>query len=131
MDPELSSNDRSFTERWDAGCDSRLLLEEADRRIAILQRANRLLSEQLASAHETTVPQTPLCDGEVRVIYEHGEPTGVRDDTGFLCHFHRVNHWSGQEDRYREELARRARQAEVVAAALRGAQKATDQSHGA
>jgi hypothetical protein len=57
----------------------------------------------------------------VRVIYEHGQPKGVRDTTGYLCFFNRVNKYDGQEDRYRNELALRARQAEVIAAALRGA----------
>lgn len=61
----------------------------------------------------------PLCDGEVRVIYQHGEPTGVRDTSGYLCHFNRVPKWPGQEDRYRNELALRARQAEAIATALR------------
>lgn len=64
-------------------------------------------------------PSMPLCDGEVRVIYEHGEPTGVRDTGGYLCFFNRVSKWEGQEDRYRNELALRARQAEAIANALR------------
>jgi hypothetical protein len=65
----------------------------------------------------------PLCDAEVRVIYEFGEPTGVRDTGGYLCHFNRVTKWQGQEDRYRNELALRARQAEAIATALRSALK--------
>jgi hypothetical protein len=79
---------------------------------------------QRAKTFVDPVPARPLCDGEVRVIYEHGEPSGVRDDGGYLCHFNRVPKWSGQEDRYRRELALRARQAEVIANALRGAVKA-------
>lgn len=71
-------------------------------------------------------PGNPLSDGEVCVIYEHGEPTGVRDRTGFLCHFNRVSKYAGQEDRYRRELALRARQAEVIAAALRSAQETSE-----
>lgn len=63
-----------------------------------------------------------LCDGPVRVIYEHGEPCGVRDDSGYLCFFNRVSKWPGQEERYRGELALRARQAEVIALALGSAQ---------
>lgn len=66
----------------------------------------------------------PLCDGEVRVIYEHGEPHGVRDTTGYLCFFNRVAKWPEQPDRYREEMALRVRQADVIADALRRA-KAT------
>ncbi len=69
----------------------------------------------------------PLCDGEVRVInHSNGEPTGVRDDAGFICHFHHVTNWSGQEDRYRKELALRARQAEAIANALRSAVEPSD-----
>lgn len=63
---------------------------------------------------------SPLCDGEVRLVYQHGEPHGIRDTSGYLCFFHRVSKWPGQEARYRSELALRARQADAIAAALRG-----------
>lgn len=90
-------------------------------RISHLYRneAERLGSKLSSSAVETKAE--PLCDGEVRVIYEHGEPTGVRDAGGYLCFFNRVTKWPGQEDRYRKELALRARHAEVIANALRSA----------
>lgn len=68
----------------------------------------------------TSKDESPLCDGEVRLIYEHGEPHGVRDSTGYLCFFQRVSKLPAQEERYRRELALRARQAEDIAAALRG-----------
>jgi hypothetical protein len=66
---------------------------------------------------------SPLCDGEVRVVYVHGEPSGVRDASGYLCQFNRIPKWEGQEDRYRSELTLRARQAEAIATALRSAEK--------
>jgi len=68
----------------------------------------------------------PITDGPVQIVYGPSiragqEPLGIRDRIGFLCHFNRVNHYEGQEERYREELALRARQVEVIAAALNGA----------
>jgi hypothetical protein len=43
-----------------------------------------------------------------------------------LCHFNRVTKWPGQEERYRSELALRARQAEAIATALRASVKASE-----
>lgn len=81
----------------------------------------RALRDWLTKALPVETSALPLCDGEVRIIYEHGEPKGVRDTTGYLCFFNRVNKYDGQEDRYRKELALRARHAEVIANALRSA----------
>lgn len=99
----------------------------ADETTGDLERCQRVNAELVAElkalrcAPETTAP--PLCDGEVHVVYEHGEPKGVRDATGYLCHLNRVPKWPDQEERYRKELALRAQQAEVIAKALRGAVK--------
>lgn len=78
----------------------------------------------LGLSHETA--ESPLCDGEIRLIYEHGEPKGVRDTSGFLCFFNHVTKYEGQEERYRRELALRARQAEVIADALRRAENGSE-----
>ncbi len=44
---------------------------------------------------------------EVQIIYEHGEPQGIRDRGGFLLHFNSVQKYLGQEERYRQELVER------------------------
>ncbi len=96
--------------------------EDSDDGVAYVRSDMLRQAIALIPSDETTAE--PLCDGEVRVIrYSNGEPTGIRDDTGFICHFHRVTNWSGQEERYREERALRARQAEVIAKALRSAEE--------
>jgi hypothetical protein len=64
---------------------------------------------------------TPVCDADLRLIFEHGEPSGIRDRTGFLCHFRRVPKFSGQEERYRTELAQRARLADFLLESLKRA----------
>ena len=58
-------------------------------------------------------------EGNLRLIFEHGEPHGIRDTRGFMLHFHRVPKFSGQEERYRNELAQRARLADFLLEALR------------
>ncbi len=62
---------------------------------------------------------SPLVDGSVTLIEEHGEPYGIRDGSGFIVMFNPVFHWSGQEMRYRVELSRRKRLAELLLKTLR------------
>ena len=40
----------------------------------------------------------------LKIIYEHGQPHGIRDEGGFLFFFHKVSKYTGQDERYREEL---------------------------
>jgi len=40
-----------------------------------------------------------------QLIYEHGQPYGIRDVNGFLFMFTKVTKFSNQEERYRRELA--------------------------
>jgi protoheme ferro-lyase len=56
--------------------------------------------------------------GIVRVIYEHGEPHGIRDDSGFICFFNSVPKYSGQEDRYRQECEDRIEIADFLCESL-------------
>ena len=46
--------------------------------------------------------------GTVRVVYQHGDPHCLRDDSGVICFFPRVTKFPGQDDRYRRELQERA-----------------------
>ncbi len=54
-------------------------------------------------------------------MYEHGECIGIRDTTGYLLHFNRVNRYDGQDERYRQELDRRRRLVDLLLATLRSA----------
>lgn len=92
-----------------------------------MREAYEALSGDSSATETKAFP--PLCDGAVQVIYERGEPSGVRDATGYLCFFNRVTKWPGQEERYRQELALRARHAEVIANALRGVQETSTKSY--
>jgi hypothetical protein len=56
--------------------------------------------------------------GSVRVIYEHGEPHCVRDDSGVICLFNPVTKFPGQDERYRREMRERAAIADFVCRAL-------------
>ena len=45
-----------------------------------------------------------ICDSELRIIYKHGQPEGIRDKGGFLFFFPKVSKYEGQEERYRLEI---------------------------
>lgn len=57
-------------------------------------------------------------DGEVRIIYENGQPHGIRDDGGYLLFFPKVQKYSGQEERYITELQEVFALAEKIKKAL-------------
>jgi hypothetical protein len=56
--------------------------------------------------------------GQVRVIYEHGEPHCIRDDSGVICSFNAVTKFPGQEERYLRELNDRQQIAGFICKAL-------------
>lgn len=41
---------------------------------------------------------------KLEVIYKHNKPYGIRDSTGFLFFFPQITKYSGQEERYRDEI---------------------------
>lgn len=41
---------------------------------------------------------------EAKVIYQHNKPHGIRNKNGYLLFFPRISKYSGQEERYRNEL---------------------------
>jgi len=61
--------------------------------------------------------------GSVRVIYEHGEPHGIRDDSGYICFFNSVTKFPGQDDRYRREIVERQEIADFMCDALNSADR--------
>jgi hypothetical protein len=43
-------------------------------------------------------------DGELQIIHENGQPYGIRDKGGYLLFFPKVSKYTGQEQRYIEEI---------------------------
>jgi hypothetical protein len=41
---------------------------------------------------------------KLQIIYNSGLPYGIRDETGYLFFFRKIDKWSGQEERYRQEI---------------------------
>ena len=41
---------------------------------------------------------------ELKIIYKHNKPYGIRDSGGFLFFFTNIFKYSGQEERYRQEI---------------------------
>jgi hypothetical protein len=42
--------------------------------------------------------------GKLEVIHKHGQPYGIRDAGGYLLFFPRVTKYTGQEQRYVDEV---------------------------
>ncbi|HQZ67729.1 MAG TPA: hypothetical protein PLY87_21715 [Planctomycetaceae bacterium] len=76
-------------------------------------------NENASSPVEAVV--MPVLHGDVRLVYEWGEPRGIRDDHGFICFFNPVAKFSGQEERYQRELDERRQTVEFILQALRSA----------
>lgn len=41
---------------------------------------------------------------EIKIIYKNHKPYGIRDSGGFLFFFSKIDHYTGQDERYREEI---------------------------
>ena len=41
---------------------------------------------------------------DLKIIYEHNAPHGIRDTTGYLFFFTEISKYQGQEERYRQEI---------------------------
>lgn len=41
---------------------------------------------------------------DLKIIYKHHKPYGIRDEGGFLFFFTEISKYSGQEERYRNEI---------------------------
>jgi hypothetical protein len=60
-----------------------------------------------------------LCDNGVRIVYEHGRPSGIRDSGGYLFFFSDIMKYEGQDERYRQEREQQQALAEFLLAALK------------
>lgn len=63
----------------------------------------------------------PICDSGLQIVYEHGAPKGIRDSGGYLFFFPRVSKYTGQEERYRLEVAQQLALADYLLGSLREA----------
>ena len=59
-----------------------------------------------------------VCDEKLQIIYEHGQPKGIRDVSGYLFFFTTVQKYTGQEERYRKALEKRYALADYLLKAL-------------
>ena len=58
-------------------------------------------------------------DGKLEVIHKNGQPYGIRDARGYLLFFPKVTKYTGQEQRYVEEIQECYSLAEKIMSALR------------
>jgi hypothetical protein len=63
----------------------------------------------------------PIVDGNIEIIYKHNKPYGIKDKRGFLFFFTDVNKYSGQEERYRQEIEQQFNLADYLLGALKKA----------
>ena len=52
------------------------------------------------------------------VIHKHNKPQGIRDETGFLFFFAGISKYTGQEERYRQEVQEQYELADFLLNAL-------------
>ena len=64
------------------------------------------------------MPERPTT--ELQIIYKNNKPYGIRDSTGFLFFFTNISKYSGQEERYRQEIDRQYKLADFLLKALEG-----------
>jgi len=55
---------------------------------------------------------------DVKIIYKHNKPYGIRDKGGFLFFFSGINKYQNQEERYREEIEERFKLADYLKSKL-------------
>jgi len=59
----------------------------------------------------------------LKIVYKHGQPHGIRDENGFLLFFPRVDKYTGQDERYREEIEEQYALADYLLSSLKGRNK--------
>lgn len=62
--------------------------------------------------------RVPVCGSDVRIVYRYNRPYGIRDKGGYLLFFTDRHKYSGQEERYRQELEQQFKLADYLLAAL-------------
>jgi len=78
-------------------------------------------SKQEVGAVPSNAGVMPVVGGKVEIIYKHNKPYGIRDAGGFLFFFTDVCKYTGQEERYRQEIEQQFRLADYLSDALKKA----------
>jgi ribosomal protein S27AE len=60
----------------------------------------------------------PLTDGHLEIIYYYAKPLGIRDGNGFLFFFSDIPKYTGQEERYSQEIEQQCELANFLLSAL-------------
>ena len=55
----------------------------------------------------------------LKIIYKHNKPNGIRDESGFLLFFPDITKYQGQEERYRSEVEEQYKLADFLLSALK------------
>lgn len=55
----------------------------------------------------------------LEIIFQHGKPYGIRDSGGYLLFFPTVSKYTGQQERYKKELAEQVELANKVMAGIK------------
>lgn len=55
----------------------------------------------------------------MKIIYKNNKPYGIRDDGGFLFFFVKISKYTGQEERYRQEIEEQFELADFLLEALK------------
>lgn len=58
-------------------------------------------------------------DRQLKIIYRHNKPYGIRDKGGFLLFFTEISKYSGQEERYRQEAEEQDKLADYLLSSLK------------
>ena len=48
----------------------------------------------------------------IKIIHKHNKPYGIRDENGYLLFFPKITKYTGQEERYKEEVMEQYKLAE-------------------
>lgn len=56
---------------------------------------------------------------KLEIIYKNNKPYGIRDESGFLFFFVDISKYTGQEERYRQEIQEQYALADFLLAALK------------
>lgn len=61
----------------------------------------------------------PIINGKLQIIYKHNKPYGIRDEGGYLFFFSKISKYTGQEERYRQEIEQQYKLADYLLVALK------------
>jgi hypothetical protein len=57
----------------------------------------------------------------LKIVYKNNKAYGIRNSVGFLFFFSNISHWSGQDERYRQEVEEQLELADFLLKCLKEA----------